>query len=49
MDNDLVKAKKDNLQKLIDAGINPYPYSFDVNAYSTELLEKFSSLKGKFL
>ncbi|MDD3086153.1 MAG: OB-fold nucleic acid binding domain-containing protein, partial [Candidatus ainarchaeum sp.] len=47
MDNDLVKAKKDNLQKLIDAGINPYPYSFDVNAYSTELLEKFSSLKNE--
>ena len=47
MDNDLVKAKKDNLQKLVDSGINPYPYKFDVNIYSTELLEKFVSLKNE--
>ena len=47
MENDLVKAKKDNLQKLVDSGINPYPYKFDVNIYSTELLEKFTSLKNE--
>ncbi len=47
MENDLVKAKKDNLQKLVDSGINPYPYAFDVTIYSKELLEKFVSLKNE--
>ncbi len=47
MDNDLVKAKKDNLRKLRDKGINPYPYKFNISAYSTDLQSKFSSLKNE--
>jgi lysyl-tRNA synthetase class 2 len=47
MENDLIKAKKDNLRKLRDKGINPYPYKFETTAYSSELLEKFVSLKNE--
>lgn len=47
MDNDLVKAKKDNLQKLLDAKINPYPYKFEVTSYSADLQKKFEKLKNE--
>ncbi|MFA5931367.1 MAG: lysine--tRNA ligase [archaeon] len=47
MENDLVKAKKDNLRKLRDKGVNPYPYKFEITAKSTELVEKFVSLKNE--
>ena len=51
MENDLVKAKKMNLRKLRDQGVNPYPYEFKVTGYAKELTEEFSKLaneeKGK--
>jgi lysyl-tRNA synthetase class 2 len=47
MDNDLVKSKKDNLRKLRDKSINPYPYKFGITAFSTDLAKKFSSLKNE--
>ncbi|MCX6803279.1 MAG: lysine--tRNA ligase [Candidatus Diapherotrites archaeon] len=47
MDNDLVKAKKDNLRKLRDKNINPYPYKFPITAYSLDLQEKFGELKNE--
>ncbi|MFA6419164.1 MAG: OB-fold nucleic acid binding domain-containing protein, partial [archaeon] len=47
MENDLIKAKKDNLRKLRDKNINPYPYKFDITSYSTDLQEKFSELKNE--
>ncbi len=47
MENDLVKAKKDNLRKLRDKKINPYPYIFDITGYAKEISEKFSKLKNE--
>ncbi|MFA6399602.1 MAG: amino acid--tRNA ligase-related protein, partial [archaeon] len=47
MENDLVKAKKDNLQKLVDKGINPYPYKFETTSYSADLQKDFVSLKNE--
>lgn len=47
MDNDLVKAKKDNLRKLRDKNINPYPYRFEITSYSADLQKDFSKLKNE--
>jgi len=47
MENDLVKAKKDNLQKLKEKGINPYPYGFKVSSYAVNLAKDFASLKNE--
>ena len=47
MENDLIKAKKDNLRKLRDMKINPYPYKFKVTAFAKELDKKHSKLKNE--
>jgi len=47
VENDLVKAKKDNLRKLKGKGIFPYPYKFSPTAYSSDLQSKYSSLKNE--
>jgi lysyl-tRNA synthetase class 2 len=47
MDNDLVKAKKDNLRKLRDLNVNPYPYKFLDSDKATVLKEKFKDLKNE--
>ena len=47
MENDLIKAKKDNLRKLRDKEINPYPYKFESTSYSTDLQKEYVSLKNE--
>ncbi|MDD3160225.1 MAG: lysine--tRNA ligase [Candidatus ainarchaeum sp.] len=47
MENDLIKAKKDNLQKIIDLGINPYPYKFEISDYVINLNDEFTELKNE--
>jgi lysyl-tRNA synthetase class 2 len=47
MENDLIKAKKDNLRKLRDKNINPYPYKFDITAYSVDLQKEYVALKNE--
>lgn len=47
MDNDLVKAKKDNLRKLRDLKINPYPYKFDDSDKALAIKEKYKDLKNE--
>jgi len=47
MDNDLIRAKKENLSKLRAKGVDPYPYKFNVTAYSSDLHSKFVSLKNE--
>ncbi len=47
MDNDLVKSKKDNLRKLRDKSINPYPYKFEVSANSISLREEYDDLNNE--
>ncbi len=47
MENDLVKAKKDNLRKLRDLKIDPYSYKYEVNAYAKNINSEFSKLKNE--
>lgn len=47
MDNDLVKAKKDNLHKLRDQKINPYPYKFIDSDKALVIKEKYKDLKNE--
>jgi lysyl-tRNA synthetase, class II len=39
--NELMKRRREEHDALRNAGINPYPYSFDRNAYSREIVESF--------
>jgi lysyl-tRNA synthetase, class II len=47
MENDLVKAKKMNLRKLRDCGINPYPYAFEISDYAKKINDEFKDLKNE--
>ncbi|MFA5763336.1 MAG: lysine--tRNA ligase [archaeon] len=47
MENDLIKAKKMNLQKLRDLNINPYPYKFEITDYAKAINEEFCDLKNE--
>ncbi|MDD3083500.1 MAG: lysine--tRNA ligase [Candidatus ainarchaeum sp.] len=47
MDNDLVKAKKDNLRKLRVLEINPYPYKYKISDYANNVNKEFSKLKNE--
>lgn len=43
------QVRRDALQKMIDLGINPYPpETFEVNATSTEIVEKFDATEGNY-
>ncbi|MBT3691420.1 lysine--tRNA ligase [Candidatus Woesearchaeota archaeon] len=44
-ENDLIKSRKEKLNRLIEEGINPYPYSFDKTHDSSEIQEEYSKLK----
>jgi len=39
--NELMKRRREEHDALRNAGINPYPYSFDRTAYSQEILDSF--------
>jgi lysyl-tRNA synthetase, class II len=39
--NDQMRQRREKLQKLRDANINPYPYSFDVTHYAQPILDAF--------
>src|SRR5690349_13319903 len=41
-ENPLRAEKRKKLQAMRDAGINPFPYSFDRNAKVSELVEKYA-------
>ncbi|MFA5357598.1 MAG: lysine--tRNA ligase [archaeon] len=47
MENDLIKAKKENLKKLHEKKINPYPYKFSPTATSARLQKDFVDLKNE--
>jgi lysyl-tRNA synthetase class 2 len=40
--NELMKRRREELDHLRTAGINPYPYEFAINASAAEILEKYS-------
>ncbi len=39
--------KFDKLRKLREAGINPYPYTYDQTHHAEEIIAKYNSLEGK--
>jgi len=39
--NVLMLRRREELEKLKELGIDPYPYNFDVDAYSNEIIEQF--------
>ncbi len=41
---DPLAAKRHNLEALVDMGVNPFPYSFDVTAKADELHKKYEDL-----
>ncbi len=43
----IIKFRMEKLQKLRDAGVNPYPYFFKQSHYSEEIRENFDSLENK--
>ncbi len=46
-DNRLIKERINKLQAIRELGVEPYPYSFDVDAKSAELKEKFKDIQEK--
>ncbi|MEE9525491.1 MAG: lysine--tRNA ligase [Candidatus Woesearchaeota archaeon] len=44
---ELIKERLKKLEQLMQLGINPYPYSFDVKNTASELNEKYSKLKAE--
>jgi len=50
MENDLLQERIEKLKKIREAGINPYPYRFEVSAKTKILLEKYKDIEiGKHL
>jgi len=47
MENDLVKSKKENLRKLRDLNISPYPYKFEISDTTLDLQSEFKDLKNE--
>ena len=40
--NDLMRRRREEYEHLVTRGIQPYPHSFDVSAYASEILGSFS-------
>lgn len=45
--NELVRRRLEEMDKLREMGLNPYPYSFDVDNYSQSIKDKYEELEGK--
>ena len=44
--SELLRVRREKLQKLKESGINPYPYKFDRTHLSSEILDEFDSLSS---
>ena len=44
MENDLLQERIEKLKKIREAGINPYPYRFEVTAKTKALVEKYTNV-----
>lgn len=44
--NELMLRRREELNEIVGRGINPYPYQFDRQNYTTELIENFISPEG---
>lgn len=47
MEEELLRIRREKLQKLREMGIEPYPYKFERQYFSSDLLEKFDTLGVK--
>jgi len=47
--NQLILQRREKLKKLIDMGVNPYPYSFDRTHTSAEVKENFEQLENQIV
>ncbi|HMW32159.1 MAG TPA: lysine--tRNA ligase [bacterium] len=47
MEEELLRVRREKLDKLREAGINPYPYKYERDAMSQELTENFEALGVK--
>ncbi len=45
--NQLVKIRKEKIDKLIESGVNPFPYSFDRTHQTGDVKKNFDDLEGK--
>lgn len=45
--NQLMRLRREKLNKLADMGVNPFAYEFEQSHHSTEIVEKFSELENK--
>jgi lysyl-tRNA synthetase class 2 len=45
--NQLMRLRRDKLNKLAEMGVNPYAYEFEQSHHSSEIVEKFSELENK--
>ena len=43
----LINRRIEKLGKIKKLGINPYPYKFEANNFSKDILEKYSKLKNE--
>lgn len=43
--SDPMQAKRDNMNKLVELGVEPFPYTFDVTAKAADLQEKYAHLE----
>jgi lysyl-tRNA synthetase class 2 len=46
-ESDLIRHRKEKLEKLKEKNINPYPYSFVKSHLSSEIIENFDELEGE--
>jgi len=45
--NELIRRRLEEMNELRSMGVNPFPYSFDVDNFSTDIKDKFEELEGK--
>ena len=48
-ENRLIKERVEKLNRLRDAGIEPYPYRFDKTAHAKDIKEKFVGFGSRFI
>ena len=47
--NQIIQHRKEKLKKLVENGVNPFPYKFEPSHKSLEIIENFNILEGKII
>ena len=45
--NQIIQHRKEKLKKLVENGVNPFPYKFEPSHKSLEIINNFNTLEGK--